>query len=154
LLIPLPEPKGEGTLRTALRNFLSGRRQISSEKKTIFVSAALLAVNFLITACRLGIIYHSMGKHIHPAGYLILGALGFVILFISITPGSLGIRELVLGIGAAVLGVPLEVGVLAAVVDRAISMSYIFVVGGGCALSLWRRSPADFRQKEDVATEP
>ncbi len=153
LFAPLPEPKGKGRLSTALRNFLAGRRQMAKSKKTIFAAAALLVVNFLITACRMAIIYHSMGKDIHPAGYFILGALGFVVLFISLTPGSLGIRELVLGIGAVVLGVPLEVGVLAAVVDRAISMSYIFVVGGGCALSLWHKSPADFKEQQENPTD-
>ena len=153
LFLPLPEPKGKGSLRTALRNFLTGRRQIGKARKTIVAAVAFLAINFLVTACRLAIIYHSMGKDIHPAGYLILGALGFVILFISLTPGSLGIRELVLGIGAVVLGAPLEVGVLAAVVDRAISVSYIFVVGGVCALSLWRKSPADFKKQQENSTD-
>jgi uncharacterized membrane protein YbhN (UPF0104 family) len=153
LFVPLPEPKGKGSLSTALRNFLTGRKQIAKARKTIVATVAFLAVNFLVTACRLAIIYHSMGKDIHPAGYLILGALGFVILFISLTPGSLGIREFVLGIGAVALGVPLEVGVLAAVVDRAISMSYIFVVGGGCALSLWRKSPADFKEQQGNFTD-
>ena len=153
LFMPLPEPKGKGSLSTALRNFLGGRKQIAKARKTIAAAVAFLAVNFLVTACRLAIIYHSMGKDIHPAGYLILGALGFVILFISLTPGSLGIRELVLGIGAVVLGVPLEVGVLAAVVDRAISVSYTFVIGGVCALSLWRRSPADFKKQQENFTD-
>jgi len=153
LLVPLPEPKGKGRLSTALRAFLAGRKQMAKGKKTILAAVAFLAVNFLITACRLAIIYHSMGKDIHPAGYFILGALGFVVLFISLTPGSLGIRELVLGAGAVALGVPLEVGLLAAMVDRAISISYIFVVGGGCALSLWRKSPADFKKQQENFTD-
>lgn len=149
LFMPLPVPAGEGRLSATLRNFLSGRSQVSKERKTIFVAAAFLAVNFFLTAVRFGIIYNSMGKSIHVGGYLILGALGFVVLFIGLTPGSLGIRELVLGFGAVVLGIPLEVGILAAMVDRAISMSYIFVVGGGCALSLWRKSPADFKKQQE-----
>ena len=107
-----------------------------------------MAVNFLLTAVRLGIIYNSMGKNIHAGGYLILGALGFVVLFISLTPGSLGIRELVLGFGAVVLGVPLEVGILAAMIDRAIILSYAFVAGGVCTLWLWRKSPADFKEQQ------
>jgi len=73
-------------------------------------------------------------------GYLILGALGYVVLFVGLTPGSLGVRELVLGLGAVVLGIPLEVGILAAMIDRAIEISYTFVVGGGCAIWLWRKS--------------
>jgi len=152
LLFPLPEPKAKGRLRTALRNFLSSRRQISKERKTVLVSVSLLTLSFLFTALRIGIIYHSMGKNIHPCGYLVLGAVGFVILFIGLTPGSLGIRELVLGFSAIALGIPLEVGVLAAMLDRAISMSYIFVVGGICTLLLWHKSPADFKERENNST--
>ncbi len=146
LFVPLPIPAGQGRLSTILRNFLSGRSQVSKERKTILIAAAYLVVNFFLAAVRLWIIYNSMGKSIHLGGYLILGALGYVVLFIAITPGSLGIRELVLGFGAVVLGIPLEVGLLAAMIDRAIIITYVFVVGGICTVWLWHKSPADFKE--------
>ncbi len=153
LFIPLLVPAGEGRLSATLRNFLSGRSQVSKERKTIFVAAAFLAVNFFLTAVRFGIIYNSMGKNMdHVGGYLVLGALGFVVLFIGLTPGSLGIRELVLGFGAVVLGIPFEVGVLAAMIDRAIIISYAFVAGGVCTVWLWCKSPADFRKVQTNAS--
>ena len=148
LFIPLPVPAGEGRLSATLRNFLSGRSQVSKERKTIFVAAVYLVINFFLTAVRLWIIYNSMGKSIHLGGYLILGALGFVVLFVGLTPGSLGIRELVLGFGAVVLGIPFEVGILAAMIDRAIIISYAFVAGGICTVWLWHKSPADFREQQ------
>ncbi|MBA7618951.1 hypothetical protein ES703_26283 [subsurface metagenome] len=146
LFIPLPIPAGQGRLSSTLRNFLSGRSQVSKERKTILVAAAYLVVNFFLAAVRLWIIYNSMGKNIHVGGYLILGALGFVVLFIGLTPGALGVRELVLGFGAVVLGIPLEVGILAAMIDRAIIISYTFVTGGVCTVWLWRKSAADFKK--------
>jgi uncharacterized membrane protein YbhN (UPF0104 family) len=148
LFVPLPIPSGQGRLSSTLRNFLTGRRQVSKERKTIVTATALLLVVFFLAAVRLWIIYNSMGKSIHVGGYLILGALDFVVLFIALTPGSLGIRELVLGFGAVVLGIPLEVGILAAMIDRAIIISYVFVVGGICTIWLWRRSPADFKEQQ------
>jgi len=147
LLIPLPAPKGEGRISTMLRAFIDGRSQISKQTKAVAIAVVFVVITFVLTALRIGIIYHSMGQEIHPAGYLILGALGFVVLFISITPGSLGIRELVLSCGAVVLGVPLEVGILAAIIDRAITICYAFTAGGACTLWLWYKSPKDF-QKE------
>jgi len=148
LFLQLPLPKGQGRFSTTVRSFLSARSQISKARKALFTATAFVVLNFLLTALRIGIVYHSMGKNIHPAGYLVLGALDSVVLFIGLTPGSLGIRELVLSFGAVVLGVPLEVGILAAMIDRAVIMSYTFVVGGGCALWLWRKCPTDFRQNE------
>ena len=153
LFVPLPIPAGHGRLRTILRNFLSGRSQVSKERKTILIAAAYLVINFFLAALRLAIIYSSMGKNINLGGYLILGALAYVVLFIAITPGSLGIRELVLGFGAVVLGIPLEVGILAAMIDRAIIITYVFVVGGICTVWLWHKSPADFK-KNDRVTPP
>ena len=148
LFIPLPLPKGQRRIIKLLRNFLSGREQISKGKNTVLLVSVLLALNFLLVALRLGIIYHSMGKDIHFGGYLILGALGFVVLFIGLTPGSLGVRELVLSFGAVVLGVPFEVGLLAAMVDRAVTISYSFVAGGCCTAWLWHKSPTDFKRGE------
>ena len=148
LFVPLPIPAGQGRLSTILRNFLSGRSQVSKQRKTILIAVAYLVVNFFLAALRLWIIYNSMGKSIHPGGCLILGALGFVVLFVALTPGSLGIRELVLGFGAVVLGMPLEVGLLAAMIDRAIIISYAFVVGGVCSVWIWHKSPADFKEQQ------
>jgi len=149
LFVPLPIPGGQGRLRTALRNFLSGRSQVSKERKTILIAVAYLVVNFFLAAVRLWIIYNSMGKSIHVGGYFILGALDFVVLFIALTPGSLGIRELVLGFGAVVLGMPFEVGILAAMIDRAIIISYAFVAGGICTVWLWHKSPTDFKEQQN-----
>ncbi len=150
LFVPLPIPAGQRRFIAIIRNFLTSRAGIAKQRKTILVSTVLLAVNYLLTALRIGIIYHSMGIDVHPAGFLVLGALGFVTLFISITPGSLGIREFVLGAGAVVLGLPLEVGVMAAMIDRAILISYAFTVGGGSTLYLWCKSPADFKQQSTI----
>ena len=146
--IPLPEPAGSGKLSTTVRNFLIGRQQVTRDKYTLFVCTTILVVNFIISSVRLGIIYNSMGQNVHPAGYLVLGALGFVTMFVSLTPGSLGIRELVLGSGSVVLGIPLEVGILAAMIDRAIALSWCFVVGSVCAGWLWHKSPADFKKPQ------
>ena len=148
LFVPLPIPAGAGRMGGFLRRFLDGREQVSRNKKAVVVTALLLAVNFALTAARLAIIYEGIGTGIHPAGYLILGALGVVTLFIGLTPGALGIREVALTFGAVVLGVPTEVGVLAAMLDRAVTVGYAFVVGGICALMLWRKSPTDFEKEQ------
>jgi len=150
--VPLPIPTGSGKLSTVIRNFFAGRHQVTRSKRTLFICTAFLAGNFILSSVRLGIIYNSMGQNVHPAGYLVLGALGFVTTFVSLTPGSLGIRELILGSAAVALGIPLEVGVLAAMVDRAITLSWVFVVGGACTGWLWHKSPVDFKKPQANAS--
>jgi uncharacterized membrane protein YbhN (UPF0104 family) len=146
ILVPLPVPKGTSRLAIVLRDFLIGRKAVSQDTKSLFVVGFFLLFNFVLTSIRLAVIYHSMNVKVHPAGFLVLGALGFILMFINITPGALGIREAVLGAGAVVLGVPLEAGVTAAIIDRAITLSWAFVVGGACTGWLWHKSPADFRK--------
>jgi uncharacterized membrane protein YbhN (UPF0104 family) len=149
IFIPLPVPKGTSKLSIILRDFLTGRKVVSQDSKALFTAGFFLLFNFVLTSVRLGIIYHSMGINIHPAGYLILGALAYIMIFINITPGALGLREAVLGAGAVALGVPLEVGITAAIIDRAIILSWAFVVGGVCAGWIWHKSPADFKETKE-----
>lgn len=152
IFIPLPTPTGSSKLGTVLRRFLSGRREIKRCKRALVVSTILLTANFIMTSVRLWIIYTGIGTQVHPAGFLVLGTLGFVVLFISLTPGALGIREAVLGCGAIALGIPLEVGILAAMIDRAVVLSYAFAVGGISSIYLWRKSPDDFKSSEVEAS--
>ncbi|MHC4412962.1 MAG: lysylphosphatidylglycerol synthase domain-containing protein [Planctomycetota bacterium] len=128
--VPLPVPAGTNKFSAFVRNILDSRHQLAQSKLSLLVCTNLLVLNFLLASLRLGIIYHAMGQNLHPAGFLILGAMGYFTMFINITPGALGIRELVLGSAATLIGIPLEIGMLAAMIDRAIALSYSFVIGG------------------------
>lgn len=143
--VPLPLPKGTNKFSANLRNFINGRQEFIRNKGELIICTGFLVLSYVIASVRLGIIYHSMEQDIHPAGYLVLGSLAYVTMFVNITPGALGLRELVLGSGAIALGVPLEVGILAAVIDRAIALSWSFVIGGGCTIRLWQKYPEDFK---------
>lgn len=148
LVIPIKKPGGNSRFSKWLQAFLSGRIRLGRSGKDLVLSTILLILNFIVGALRLGIICKSMNVDISLAGYLVLGSLGYVALLTGITPGSLGIREVILSFGAIVLGIPFEVGVLVAMVDRVIVMAYIFSAGSMCALYMWRKSPADFKESK------
>jgi uncharacterized membrane protein YbhN (UPF0104 family) len=150
IFIPLPAPKGSSKLAVVFRDFLLGRGAVTRDKKALFTAAAFLFFNFIITSVRFAIIYRSMNLKVNPAGFLVLGALGYIVLFINFTPGAIGIREAVLGAGSVVLGIPLEVGITAALIDRAITLSWAFAVGGVCAGWLWQKSPVDFNKEAKI----
>ncbi len=140
LFAKLPLLPGDGRLAKAIRRFLRGRHQLAGQLRPILSAMLCLGGSFLATSIRLFLIYRSMDVPVHPAGCLLLGALGYGVMFVSLTPGALGIKELVLTSGGAALGVPVEVGVLASMLDRAVMMGYAFPVGGACAAFLCRRS--------------
>ncbi|MFA5293178.1 MAG: lysylphosphatidylglycerol synthase domain-containing protein [Phycisphaerae bacterium] len=150
IFVPLPVPNGSSKLAVLFREFLLGRSAITKNKRSLFTAGVFLLLNFIITAVRLAVIYQSMGVKVHPAGFLVLGALGYIIMFVNLTPGAIGIRETVLGAGAVVLGIPLDAGLTAALIDRAITLSWAFIVGGICTGLIWHRSPADFRKNNNT----
>jgi uncharacterized membrane protein YbhN (UPF0104 family) len=154
LLLFFPVPEFAGKLKNVklLGNLLLARSAMSSDFKILLYTMISLAASFGLIAIRLYIIYHSLGIKVDFAGCLILGAMTFVTLFVSFTPGSLGIQEAVLSFGAVVLNVPFEQGVLVAMIDRAIIMSYLFTAGLVCTLSLWITDRKDFKTVKNAET--
>lgn len=146
LFVPVPLPKGENKFSQMLKSFLAGRAEVIKNKKALLYNVLLMNVNFILSSARLGVIYYSLGQQVHPAGFLVLGAVGYFLMFVSITPGSIGIRELVLAATSLVIGIPFKVSVPAVMIDRAIAITYSFVIGGLCAIYLWHKSPQDFRK--------
>jgi uncharacterized membrane protein YbhN (UPF0104 family) len=146
LLAPLPRPRGPGRLRDRIRRLLAARTELSTKRRTMAECFALMAANFALSAVRLGIIYHALGVPAPASTMLILGSLAFVTMFVSLTPGALGLRELVLWAGAVVLDVPPVAGATAAMIDRAVALAWSFLIGGPCALWIWRKYPGDMNR--------
>jgi hypothetical protein len=154
LFIPLPAIKGTNKLTIALRNFAQGRKMMTENAFDLCVSMLLAAGCFLSSSIQLAVIYHSMGQDIHPAGYLVLGAVAYVTMFLGITPGSLGLRELALAFAAVALGIDFNVGSLAAVIDRAVVLVWSVTIGIASTVYLWYKSPQDFKKTEtDAASQ-
>ena len=156
LFVPVSQIKGRNKIIITINNFLKGRNDVIKDKKTLLFCAILMNINFVLGSIRPGIIYNSLGQNVHPAGFLILGAVGYFLMFITLTPGSIGIRELVLGAASVVIGVPMQVGIPAAMIDRAIAVTYSFVAGGLCAIYLWNKNPQDFKNlnKDNLGLSP
>ena len=151
VFIPLPVIKGTNKLTITLHNLAQGRKMMTENKFDLCVNMLLATGCFLSSSVQLAIIYHSMGQHIHPAGYLVLGAVAYVTMFLGITPGSLGLRELALAFGAVALGIDFNVGSLAAVIDRAVFLIWSFTIGIASTLYLWYKYPQDFKKTETDA---
>jgi uncharacterized membrane protein YbhN (UPF0104 family) len=141
LLLPLPVPHWEGRWGNVLRQLLDARRELMHRPAALLPPVACLLTTYLLGVVRLGLIYAGLGLDAHPGGLLLLGALGQISTLANLTPGGLGVRELLLGGGAAVLGVPVEAGLLAALIERAVGLAWAVVVGLPSAVWVWRRRP-------------
>ena len=140
LFFPLPNLGGEGNLARLSTEFKTGRQLVQVQPRALIECTLMSIATFVLTSLRLWMIFESLGQSIHPAGYLILGAIGYAAMFLSLTPGGLGVREFLLGAVSTVLGIPLETGILAAMIDRGVVMTYAFLAGGTSLLILQRFS--------------
>ena len=147
LFLPLPLPNGSGRISKLLRSFLEGRKIVSQNRGIILSCFMHLILCFVLLSVRMYFIYSIIGQDLPIAGYVILATLGFASLIVSLTPGALGVREVIMTSGALVLGIPAEIGVFAAMFDRAIMLGWTFVVGGSCTVWLWKKNPSDFKSQ-------
>lgn len=139
LMLPLPVPSWTGRLGGLLRNLMAARRELLARPVSLVSPLSALLATYLVGVLRLGFIYAGLGLDAHAGGLLLLGALGQVSVLVNLTPGGLGVREILLGGGAAVLGVPVEAGLLAALIERAVGLVWAVTVGFPSALWIWRR---------------
>lgn len=91
--------------------------------------AGWVIVQFAVAAVRIGVLYRGLGIGLTAPEALVLAALGNAALAVAVTPAALGVRELVLGGGAVALGLSMEVGLLVALIERAVVLAWAVVVG-------------------------
>lgn len=143
LFMPLPLPKAQNRWVVWIRHFMAGREQIKEHRSTFLICAASLLASFCIVAARLWLLYSSLGQKVNPLGFILLGSIAYIAVFVSVTPGGLGIRELILAAGAVVIAVPFEIGSYAILIDRAVLLCFAFFAGGGSLLVLWKQAHLD-----------
>lgn len=139
LLVPVPQRLHERLPWERLRHFLGMRRDFLRQPGAWMELVGLSVAHFLLTALRLGILFRGLDVELSSAGVVAVAALGNAASLLALTPGALGVREIALGGAAAALSIPLEVGLLGGLLERAINLSWAVVVGLPSAYWLLRR---------------
>ena len=102
----------------------------------IFSDGRLLATEMAINLALIGLwaarsmwSFNSLGVDASYASVLTMSALGIVFTRLSVIPGGMGFREAGSALGSAITGLAANVGMAAAVVDRAVMLIWLLVVG-------------------------
>lgn len=144
VLLALPEslaPAGSSFVARRLRTFLEGAKSIRGNGRGLTLLAGLAALRILGNALRLWLCFAAMGASISIMGAALLGWGSVLFTLINVTPGNLGLRELVLSLAAAELGSTQSLGMAAASIDRVVLLAYVVALGVPSLFSLKRRSP-------------
>jgi uncharacterized membrane protein YbhN (UPF0104 family) len=132
-------PLGHGWISQRTRDAASGWQQMRADKRAMLVLSGTSAATSLLLGLRFWICFSVLSLQVPLAESVLLGAAVLVAVPISITPGSIGVRELAASLlgAAAGLGFP---SVLAAVtLDRLVSLLFSVVAGGISLVWLRRR---------------
>jgi uncharacterized membrane protein YbhN (UPF0104 family) len=112
------------------------RREPAAGLKLVFWTILVL----LAQISRLFVAFSAVGVDINPAAMILIGSLVSMSFVISITPGNLGVKEGITAFAATLVGVPANVALLAALVDRGAALLVTFGVGVAFLGPLMRRA--------------
>lgn len=118
-----------GWIRTAIRDLILGLEQIRKNGKGIFILFLLAAMLLFIAAIRLWICFRALNTPVTIFGCVMFAVVSNLLLVVNITPGSLGLREVLIGAIAQFTGLSFERGLFAASLDRVFSLVFTVLVG-------------------------
>jgi uncharacterized membrane protein YbhN (UPF0104 family) len=101
-------------------------------------------VYYVLLSIRFGITFHLLGASAPPWVLLVLGVAGGVSSLLAITPGGLGVRELVIGYVVFATGQTFDMGIFAGAFDRAAQLAVVATLGAACFTVVWFRGRAPF----------
>lgn len=122
----MEEPSEDSSVLQRVRY---GWDAISGERKLIY---KLMAINFVIIfsyALRLFYCYNRFFLELPYVKAVFLSIAGLLSVLFNITPAGLGVKEALIGLTAFLTGDQLKTGVAVAMLDRAVAMSWILLLG-------------------------
>ncbi len=104
--------------------------QLLAKNRTLIIKLMTIQVMLLfIFAWRFLIAFRMLSQEVRISQCLLFAAATIVISLVNITPGGLGIREVIVGGIASLLGFDTGVSVIAVGIDRLVSTLVIFIMG-------------------------
>ena len=130
-IVPLPKKNdSQHFIGKSWNHFMEGYEAIRNNPKLLLQLIGLLLLQYLAFALRFWISFTAIGKELNPFVFLVLAPTTLFLSIFSLTPGNLGLREWLIGFLSVAVGLDLESGVFAGIIDRAVLMACTFVLGG------------------------
>lgn len=121
--------RGGGKIQHWLDTFARAVSVMRGRASLILALASLIGVQFTLVAVRMHLSFGFAGLDVSYQDLMILAPVGTLLSVLAITPGGMGIREIVTASISVVLGFSFETGMLALVLDR-LAMIVTAIVGG------------------------
>jgi uncharacterized membrane protein YbhN (UPF0104 family) len=134
-------PLGEAVIKA-----LEGWQVIKRNFGLLSANALLVLGGLISNALLLYFAFKALGVRVTLTQAVLIGIILSLSIIIRITPGNLGLQEMLLGFVSPLTGIPLEAGLAAALVVRGVVIATVFSLGLPAGYLLARqaeRSPAE-----------
>ena len=127
--VPFDYPFLPAKIRKHLLSLAEGWQVLAKNGVLVGQLMGVQILLLVIFAWRFWIAFHMLSQEVRLSQCLLFAAATIVISLVNITPGGLGIREVIVGGVASLLGFDTAVSVIAVGIDRLISTLVIIVMG-------------------------
>ena len=154
-LIPVPRAeKSDNFLLKLWSDLLSAFETIQSRPFLFCQVLGLILLQFTVLAIRLSITFDAIQVELSPWILLLLAPMTTLVSFLSLTPGSLGVREWAIGIISLASGIDFSSGIFAGTLDRAILMACTFIFGFASLAYVWFRMKSSDGLAHPISKQP
>lgn len=122
-------PAGGGFVLGRLRTLTASVALIRGNGSGLVWLATLALTKVMVVAVRLSLCFAALKADVPAGALLLLASTSVVLQLVNVTPGNLGLRELLLSVIALQLGTTQTLGMAAATLDRVVSLAYVLLVG-------------------------
>jgi hypothetical protein len=141
----------KGKLGEIVHSVIDGFDTLAAHPKAIAGMFLSGTANQLIQSTKISLVGQWLGYPIGFSGGLVLNGISLLVSALPIPNNMLGLKELLTGFGANILGLGTAGGVIIAGVDRVMTLGWNIVIGGICLLLVRRKIAA--AEKQDAAIE-
>jgi uncharacterized protein (TIRG00374 family) len=131
---------GNGWFRERMQALLAGWQQIGREPRELLILSSAAIAKLVDVGLRFWIAFDALGMTVTLPAAVVFASVSSLMLLVNVIPGSLGVRELLVGALATVAGLGFTETVAAASVDRVASLIVAFGIGVPSLVYLRRRS--------------
>jgi uncharacterized membrane protein YbhN (UPF0104 family) len=129
LFLPLGKVWVPESIRTHMKQAMEGWKTLSQTPILLVKIVSLQSLLMVLLAGRYWLAFQMLSQDVSMEQVLLFSTASILTQLVSISPGGFGVRELIVGTVAGVLGFDVSVGVLAAGLDRLISTLVVFLAG-------------------------
>jgi uncharacterized membrane protein YbhN (UPF0104 family) len=127
---------------------IEGWENVRRSKKLIIGTTTIGMLNIFIGALILFIEFRIFGIELSFLKSLIIAITAMLAIFINITPGGLGIKEGLIVLTSTILIIPTEISISVSIIDRAIHMLILFILGPIFSYILFKHKPKLLNQTD------